>query len=209
MHIILGSQSRDRQKLLRAANIPFTVIVSEFEESEDLKLSPTDLVMEMAKGKSKATVEKVKKTCPKLIGKEAIIICADTMVSMGDKIIGKAHSREDAITILQLLQGQTHEIHTAVVITKYPELIESSFIETTKVTFKQLDIKMIETYISNGEYENRAGAYSINEVASLFIEKIEGSQSNVAGMPMGQLRTAILEFGVDLLDIAAKSSKSD
>ena len=90
------------------------------------------------------------------------------MVSMGDKIIGKAHSREEAITILQLLQGQTHGIHTAVVITKYPELIEKSFIETTKVTFKQLDTKMIETYISNGEYENRAGAYSINDGFTIY-----------------------------------------
>ena len=207
MHIILGSQSRDRQKLLRNSNIPFTVIVSEYQENESLDLPPKELVLELAKGKANAVVEKVKKTCPKLIGKEAIIICADTMVEYQGQIIGKAKDRSDAIRILSLLQGKIHEIHTAVVLVKYPELHEKFFVATTKVKFADLTSEMIERYISDEEYAGRAGAYSINERASLFIEWIEGSQTNVAGLPMSQLRSAMLEFGIDLLQFAKNNQK--
>jgi septum formation protein len=205
MHIILGSQSRDRQKLLRNSNIPFTVIVSDYQENEALDLPPKELVLEMAKGKAAAVVEKVKKTCPKIIGKEAIIICADTMVEYRGEIIGKAKDKQDAIRILSLLQGNIHEIHTAVVLIKYPELIQKSFVSTTKVKFAHLTKEMMELYLADQEFEGRAGAYSINERAALFIEWIEGSQTNVAGLPMAQLRSAMLEFGVDLLQFSKNS----
>jgi septum formation protein len=201
MHIILGSQSRDRQKLLKKAQVPFTVLVSDYEEVVDQALSPRDLVLLLAKGKSESVVEKVKKTCPKIIGKDAIIICADTMVECEGEIIGKAKDRNDAIRILTKLQGRYHEIHTGVVVIKYPEMIEKSLVETTRVLFSQLTKEMIESYVDfDDEYIGRAGAYSIEDRASLFIESVEGCRTNVAGLPMSKLRICLLEFGIDLLD---------
>jgi septum formation protein len=201
MHFILGSQSRDRQKLLKKANIPFTVLVSDYEEKLNSIQNLKDLVISLAQGKSDSVLEKVKKTCPKIIGKEAIIICADTMVECEGEIIGKAKNRDDALRILSLLQGRYHEIHTGVVVVRYPQMEKKSFVETTKVRFAPLSKEMIESYLDfDEEYIGRAGAYSIEDRASLFIESVEGCRTNVAGLPMSKLRTMLLEFGIDLLD---------
>jgi len=134
---------------------------------------------------------------------DAVIIGADTMVVMGEELIGKAQSVEEAHQILNHLSGRTHELFTGVCLlsTKSLDNLEKiSFYSRAKVHMQKLTHHEINLYLSeSGEFQGRAGAYSLYDRASLFIDFIEGSPTNVLGLPMAVLRKKLLSFGIDLL----------
>ena len=180
-NIILASKSIDRCEILKRAKIRFDTIVASINENEfkDRISNPIQLVKELAKAK----VLYVKK---KVLEKnlDAIIIGADTIVEFNGEIIGKANNEDQAFRILKRLQNKPHNLLTGLAITEtfFQKVIVDY--ECTVVYFAHLSDQEIWTYVKSGEWKGRAGAYSIRDKANLFVKSIEGSFSNVVGLPL-------------------------
>jgi septum formation protein len=195
--LILASKSIDRSEILKQAGIQFETFVTNIDE-EKFKvkfLDADDLVKELAKAKAVFARNELSKT-----ELDAIIVAADTLVVLDEKIIGKAQNEEEAFRILKELMGRTHKLITGIAITETnnPKLIIDS--ETTFVQFLKLSDEEIIRYIKTNEWKGRAGAYSIKDRASVFIKKINGSSSNVIGLPMHKLFEILRkEFRLNLI----------
>lgn len=170
--------------LFNQARIPFEILKPNIDE-ELLKnkiSDPVELVKELARAKvlfAKNLLQKNKK--------EGIIIAADTIVELKGQIIGKAVDEQDAFKILKKLIGNTHNLLTGIAITDTDDSKIIVDYETTIVKFIQLSEYEIKSYISSGEWRGRAGAYAITEKAGLFIEFIQGSFSNIVGLPLHKI----------------------
>lgn len=182
--IILASKSFDRSEMFKRAEIPFEIFTTNVDEEKykTTILDVIELVKELAKSKALFAKNKLMNK-----NEDAIIVAADTIVELDGKIIGKAHDEEEAFKILKNMMGRTHRLITGIAITeiKNPKLIVDS--DTTLVEFLELSDEEIREYIKTNEWKGRAGAYSIRDKASLFIKKINGSSSNVIGLPMHKL----------------------
>lgn len=194
--IILASKSVDRGNIFKHSGIPFEVLASNIDEREfKEKISdPILLVKELAKAKALYAKEELLKK-----NSQAIIIAADTIVELNGEIIGKAKNKNEAIVILKKLMGKAHNLITGMAITEInnPKIVIDY--DTTSVEFLNLSDEEIRGYVKTNEWKGRAGAYSISDKASLFINKINGSSSNVIGFPMHKLyKTLKNEFGINL-----------
>jgi len=194
--IILASKSLDRRNIFKQSGIPFEFLASNIDEREFKKKisDPILLVKELAKAKALYAKEELLKK-----NSQAVIIAADTIVELNGKIIGKAKNKEEAITILKKLMGKSHNLITGIAITETNNPKIFIDYEKTSVEFLNLSDKEIRGYVKTNEWKGRAGAYSISDKASLFINKINGSSSNVIGFPMHKLyETLKNEFGINL-----------
>lgn len=195
--IVLASRSADRNRLLENIKLPFEVFITNVDENKyKTRFSnPIELVKQLAKAKALNAKDSLSKE-----SKKVIIIAADTVVELNGEIIGKAKNEENAFHILKKLVGKVHNLITGFAIT---ETTNSKLIveyDSTSVKFINLLDKEIWSYIKSGEWKGRAGAYSIREKASLFIEAIQGSSSNVIGLPMHKIfRILKNEFNYNLL----------
>lgn len=196
-NIILASKSTDRKKILRRARIPFTAISSDIDESSYKKRikDPLKLVQSLAKAKAQYVKEKRNEK-----DKELYFIGADTIVEFRGNVIGKATTKEHAFEILEGLSGETHNLITGLAITKSTDKKVFTDYDTTKVMFLSLSEKEIWDYIETGEWKGRAGAYSLKDKASLFIKSINGSPSNVIGLPLQKVFQIFkLKFNINLI----------
>ena len=198
--IILASKSLDRRELFKQARIPIEVLKTDVDE-EQLKKEikdPIQLVMELARIKGLNAKEVMQRS-----KKEGIIIAADTIVELNDEIIGKALDEQDAFRILKKLIGKTHNLLTGIAITNsYDSKVITDY-ESTTVKFLKLSDDEIKSYIKSGDWKGRAGAYAITEKASLFIEYIQGSPSNVIGLPMHKIFLILKNsFNFNILEIS-------
>jgi len=194
--IVLASKSIDRSELLNRIGIPFEVLVSDIDEEKFKKRisDPILLVKELAKAKLLYVKEKLL-----MKNSQALIIAADTVVELNGVIIGKAKNPEEAFKIIKNLVGKSHNLITGIAITKTddPKIVVDY--DTTSVEFITLSDAEIENYVKTNEWKGRAGAYSVNDKASLFISKISGSSSNVTGLPMHKIYEIIkTDFGLSL-----------
>lgn len=184
--LILASQSPRRKELLLEHGFQFEVIPSHAPETLDPKLTPDQNALSIAKKKA---LEVAKKS-------EGVILAADTLVKIKNKILGKPKNKAHAREMLEELSGETHEVITAFVIYDSQIQKEISKIVSTKVTFKKLPPQFIEQYLTTHNPIDKAGAYAIQENGDAFIEKIEGSFSNVVGLPIEEIKAALQKFGI-------------
>lgn len=187
MKIILASASPRRQELLQRLVKNFDVIVSDFDESK-VKLEGTieEYVKNIALGKALDIKSR-------LIS-DAIIIAADTIVTLDGKILGKPKDKNDAFKMLKSLQGKEHVVYTGiVVINSVNNIVKKDFV-TTEVIFSKLNDEEISKYIETGEPLDKAGAYGIQGIGGTFIEKINGCYYNVVGLPLNKLRIMLKEI---------------
>ncbi|MCR4943205.1 MAG: Maf-like protein [Clostridium sp.] len=184
MNFILASASERRQELLKRIVNNFTVLVSDFDESiVKNNGNVSEYVQELALGKAKDVKLKIKEP--------SIIIAADTVVSLDEKILGKPKDRDDAYRMLSSLSGNVHKVYTGVVvINTETNTILKDFVET-KVFFSELTREEINTYIDSGDPFDKAGSYGIQGRAGVFVEKIEGCYYNVVGLPLNKLNKMI------------------
>jgi septum formation protein len=187
--LILASSSPRRAELLRAAGIVFTVRAAGVDETVAPDESPRDYVLRLSREKARAVVR----------GDE-LALGADTTVVINGEIIGKPADADEAERVLRALSGQWHEVLTGVTLTRADRIV--SAVSSTRVKFAELSDAEIKWYISTGEPMDKAGAYAIQGHASLFVEGIEGSYSNVVGLPMRLTYQLAREMGVELLMIA-------
>ena len=191
--IILASGSPRRKQLLELAEIPFEVIVCHTDETYPANLSPSDVAIHIAHNKAEAVQRNLSlKDDPWA----SIIIGADTIVVLGDDIIGKPTDKEDAVRILSLLSGKTHQVITGVCILSATKKIV--FAETTSVTFHPLTIHQIEHYIDHHKPYDKAGAYAIQEwIGAVGIQSIQGDFYNVMGLPVSRVVGELNELRED------------
>ncbi|MBN2157391.1 MAG: septum formation protein Maf [Candidatus Lokiarchaeota archaeon] len=200
--IILASQSRDRKRLLSNANIPHIVIVSDYKERNTMDLSSTQLCILHAKGKAYSVRLMLEKNPILIQTPQYVIIAADTIVDFRGELIGKAENISCAKEILQKLMGNTHVLMTGVVIYDSESDTTVEYIDKTDVKFAELSDEEIENYVTySDEYKWRAGSYSMFDRASVFIESISGSPSNVIGLPMSFVYQQLKKFGINILKL--------
>lgn len=183
--IVLASQSLRRKQLLEWAEIDFEVIVSEADESYPAGLPIPEIPVYIARNKAIAVREK--------INRDAIILAADTVVVLGDEVIGKPADKKEAVEILSRLSGKKHLVITGVVISK--EKKEIAFADTTEVWFHVLSEAQIEWYVDKYKPYDKAGAYAIQEwIGVVGIKSINGDFYNVMGLPVSRVVTTLEKF---------------
>ena len=174
--IILASKSPRRKELMELLKIPFEIIVSDINESID---HDNDLVLEI----EKLSYQKAMSVFLK--NQDALVIGADTIVKIDNKVLGKPHSIAQAREMLQLLSNNTHEVITAVTIL-YQDKVET-FSEIASVTFYPLSDEEIDEYINTNEPMDKAGSYAIQGDGAKFIKCINGDYYSIVGLPIGEL----------------------
>ena len=176
--IILASGSPRRKQLLEWAEVPFEVKAKSTDESYPAGLLPQEVAIHIARNKALAVVNE----CPK----DSVILAADTIVVLDQRIIGKPADREDAIDILAALSGQHHRVITGVAIRKNDR--EKTFSDSTTVQFHSLTRKEIEYYIDKYKPYDKAGAYAIQEwIGVVGIQSVQGDFYNVMGLPVSRV----------------------
>ncbi len=196
--LILASKSRDRKKLFERAQIPIEIIPSDFDEKSIHESDPKELVKKIAIAKAKKVLKKWNDDLGNR-SNPVIIIAADTMVSLEGNLIGKAQNKEQAFQILTQLSGKKHELLTGVALIHSITKQIRTFMDISIVQFQMLTSSEIQRYLdSSDEYIGRAGAYSLYDRASLFIDFVEGSPTNVLGLPMAKLRKELQKFDVEI-----------
>jgi septum formation protein len=181
--VILASRSPRRAELLTAAGIAFEVLAADIDETPRVNESPLAYVERLAIEKARAVLA---------LRPGAEILGADTTVTIGGEILGKPTDDQDAIRMLRKLSGAVHDVHTGVALVSARRV--RSAVETTRVWFATMTDEDISWYVATGEPVDRAGAYAIQGFASRFIPRIEGSYSNVVGLPVA-LVSSILSRG--------------
>lgn len=181
--LILASRSPRRAELLRAAGILFEVLAADVDETPLPDEAPVAYVERLAIAKASAVLA---------LRPEARVLGADTTVTIDDDILGKPVDEADAMRMLRKLSGKVHIVHTGVALVS-GRGVESA-VDTTRVWFDAMTDEDISWYVATGEPVDRAGAYAIQGFASRFIPRIEGSYSNVVGLPVAMV-SSILKKG--------------
>ncbi|MCL2509281.1 MAG: Maf family protein [Oscillospiraceae bacterium] len=161
---------------MTAAGLEFTVRVPDVEERFDPALPPGEAVMRIAEQKAGA----VAALCP-----DDTVIGADTVVTLGDAVLGKPKDERNAADMLRMLSGQTHTVYTGVCVVRGGEA--RSFFEQTDVTFYPLSEAEILAYAATGEPMDKAGAYGIQGRGAALVKEIHGDYLNVVGLPLARL----------------------
>ena len=184
--IILGSSSPRRADILKKLKLDYEIIPSEYVEPHEQTDFSYSFVEDLAYNKA-LDVAKRQNT-------EALVIGADTIVVVDNKILGKPKDRQDAYDTLKLLSGRTHFVVTGVAVVKSPSLEFKIKSETTYVTFKNLSDEQIKYYIENFKPFDKAGSYGIQELPDGYVEKVEGDLDNVIGLPSGLVAELLKSF---------------
>ena len=187
MKLILASASPRRAEILRAAGLSFTVMSSAVDETPYPSESPQDHVQRLAAAKAELVAARA-------VG-PAIVIAADTVVTLEGKILGKPRSTEDARKMLEQLSGRKHSVLTGVTLIRLPDAESRSFVESTLVHFASLSGDDIVQYLATDEPYDKAGSYAIQGRAGRYIPRIEGCYFNVVGLPLAHLISALAELG--------------
>ena len=187
MKLILASASERRAGILRDAGISFTVMSSAVDETPSPGESPHDLVQRLAAAKAELVAARA-------VG-PAIVIAADTIVTLEGHIFGKPRSSDDARHMLEKLSGLTHAVVTGVALIRLPDAERLTFVESTLVHFAALSAREISRYLATGEPHDKAGAYAIQGRAGRYIPRIEGCYFNVVGLPLARLQHALTALG--------------
>ena len=195
MKFILASKSPRRREILSDLGLQFDIVTADTDESCDIK-DPRSFVEELALRKGRAVAEN--------IDEDTIIIASDTVVSCGGEILGKPHDRADTKRMLDMLSGSKHDVISGIaLITKDKEAVAS---EVTHVIFDVLTDSDKEIYLNSDEPYDKAGAYAIQGLASMWIKGIEGDYFNVVGLPVKRLHDLLLtEFGINMATLIKDS----
>jgi len=175
MRLILASASPRRAELLRAAGFDFEIVATDIDERLRSDEPPAAFVRRLAAEKSAAGLAQVRPD-------DVVVLGADTAVVVDGEVLGKPRDDHDAAAMLARLSGRRHEVLTGVSLRT--STAEAGFVEATTVEFSHLSDAEIAWYVASGEGRDKAGAYAIQGLAARFIPRIEGSYSNVVGLPL-------------------------
>lgn len=188
--IILASKSPRRSEILRNAGIPFEVVCADADETGIKSVTAAELTMGLASRKLRAVFE--------MIGDDRLILAADTVVCRNGEVFGKPENEEDAERMLTLLSDGWHEVYTGIAMRKKGKLILDY--DVTHVRMRKMGRSEIRAYIKTGEPMDKAGAYAVQELGSIFVRRIDGSFHNVVGLPISLVCTHLYDdFDISVL----------
>lgn len=190
MELILASQSPRRHELLRSIGLPCRVEVADVDEDWHDGEDPIAYVERVARSKAETVADRIGRPA------STVILAADTTVDVDGRILAKPDDDDDARRMLRLLSGRTHQVHTAV----FCWAAGGAHVDTvtTDVTFVRLTDDLVEWYLSVGEHRDKAGAYGMQGAAGALVARIDGSPSNVIGLPLAQTVVLLRRCGLEL-----------
>ena len=188
MEVILASQSPRRKELMGLFHIPFTIRISDADETMDPGLSPAEAVAAVSRRKAEA------------VPREAndVVIAADTIVVCQGQILGKPKDTADAHRMLRLLSGRDHQVMTGMTVLRGDQCAVCT--EITDIHFRELTDREIDAYIRTGEPMDKAGSYGIQGGAALFAERLVGDYYNVMGLPVCRLGQLLREIAPEIME---------
>jgi septum formation protein len=183
--LVLASASPRRRELLERVGIPVEVCPADVDETPLLVETPSTYALRVATVKASAVNRP-----------EEWVLAADTVVDLDGQIFGKAGSPEEAAAMIRRLSGKTHRVTTAFVLVG-PEAQERQHREvvTTLVTMVNIPDPVIADYVASGEWRGKAGAYAVQGIAAVLIAEVRGSITNVIGLPLAEVVTALVRLG--------------
>ena len=181
--LILASGSPRRKDLLSTLNIPFEVIVSDIDEYIDYNNDLASEIEKLSFQKAKAVFDN---------HQDSVVIGSDTIVILGDKVLGKPKDYDEARSMLRSLQNNTHKVLTAVTIMSKDNV--ETFHEIVEVTFNEMDEEEIEEYIKVNEVLDKAGSYAIQGEAAKFIKSVNGDYHAVIGLPLSEVYKRLKKY---------------
>ncbi len=191
--IILASQSPRRKELLAQAGIEFQIITSDVEE-KITHTKPRDIAESLSCHKAEDVYSKLIDRYGELEAGKSLVIGADTIVAIEDRILGKPKDRADAYEMMKLLSGKTHQVYTGVTLVTGSKLKGGkpqiyTFHECTDVTFYDITDEEISEYLDAGdEWADKAGAYAVQgTVGAKYVKELRGDYNNVVGLPIARL----------------------
>ena len=186
MQVILASASPRRLALLQQIGIEAKVCPADFDEVSGSAVQAEDVVLANAIGKCKAVV--------KIKGDSLPVIAADTVVVAEGVILGKPQNEEDAVEMLKQLSAKTHKVMTGIAVSYAGEMLAE--VCETEVVFRKLTDEEIKKYVATGDPLDKAGAYGIQGMGAVLVEKINGCYNNVVGLPLTRLQLILAKLGV-------------
>ena len=185
--IVLASASPQRRELLAQLGVRFTVALPDVDETPLPGETPVPYVQRLAIAKADAVAA----------NDDALVIAADTTVDLGGEILAKPFDADDAGAMLRRLSARTHRVHTGVAVRLGSRTLAETI--TSLVTFTALTDEMIEWYVGTGEPLDKAGAYAVQGAGGVFVQRVQGSVSNVIGLPLHTIVRLAAGLGVSLL----------
>jgi septum formation protein len=192
MRLVLASSSPRRAELLRAAGFTFDVVPAEVDERIRAAEPARDYVRRLAIDKAAAAWEALVKKLDATDDADLIVLGADTAVVVEGDVLGKPRDDDEAAAMLRRLSGRPHEVMTGVSVRSRAG--ERGLVETTRVYMRDLSEAQVSWYVASGEGRDKAGAYAIQGLASRFIPRVEGSYSNVVGLPVAAVSLLLSEL---------------
>lgn len=189
--IILASTSLRRHFLAEKMGLEFEVVPSDYEEDMTLNLPPEELVMTLALGKAESVAKKYG---------NGIVVGVDTIVMFNNKTLGKPKDKSDAFKMLKSFSDKTQEVYSGIALIDCGSGKIIKDYEVSKVKFRKLEDSEINAYINTGQAFGKAGAYAIQELASIFIERVEGCYPNIMGLPVQKLYQNLKKMGVNIFE---------
>ncbi len=196
--IYLASQSPRRRQLLEQIGVRYELLLPrDDEDAEGLEAElpgelPADYVVRVTRAKLHAARARLQRS-----GRvDAPILCADTTVALGRRILGKPRDAADAVATLARLSGKTHRVLSAVAVRAGPG--ERIAVSTSHVRFAPMPQRVIEAYVAAGEPFGKAGAYAIQSAVSAWVERIDGSYSGIMGLPLFETGRLLRWAGIDV-----------
>ena len=190
MQLILASQSPRRKELLGLFHIPFTVRVADIDETMDASKAPAEEVARVSRTKAMAIPHE----------EDDIVIAADTIVVLGNQVLGKPKDASHALAMLRALSGRDHQVMTGVTVLKGNTCLTHT--EITDIHFRDLSDSEILSYVASGEPMDKAGAYGIQGGAALFADGMRGDYYNVMGLPVCRLFLMLREIAPEIMEDA-------
>jgi len=194
MNLVLASASPRRQELLADLGLVFAVRPADIDESVHSGELGTDYVLRLAREKAAAVA-----------GTGELVIAADTTVDLNGELLGKPVDDDDARSLMRKLSDSVHHVHTgvcALLIDADGARREESTVVTTSVTFAPVPDAWIDWYIATGEPFDKAGGYGMQGSAAIFVHRIDGSPTNVIGLPLDATASLVARLGYDLFSFS-------
>ena len=183
MPLVLASTSPRRKELFALLQIPFEVVEPDFHERIHADVLPAEQAKTFALGKAQSCVRQ---------DADSLVLGSDTLIAVGETILGKPADRAEAGSMLRQLRGREHWIHTAVALCCPARRIQDVAVETVQVWMRPFSDADLEAYLASGEWQGKAGAYSIQGRGGSLIERIEGDFTAAVGLPL-RLTASLLQ----------------
>ncbi len=187
MDIILASGSPRRSELMKQVGFDFKVSTCNTNESYDEGMTPSEIVMELSLRKADAVFDK------EMPEKDTVVVAADTIVAIDNEILGKPKDRNDAIRMLSELSGKKHQVYTGVTLYYYVagRVFIENFADCADVYFRELSQDTIISYVDSWEPMDKAGAYGIQGLGAILVDKIDGDYYTIVGLPIAKVYHSI------------------